>query len=149
MIRGLLVATGLGTVAIPAVAVLAALAMTGDTCVTGGGLAAEAPVPAAAREWVAATGAACPELPEAWVAAVMAQESGFRPDAYADDSNGGTWGLFQINESIWTSIYGAGFDADLNADGVPDITDPTIHARVGGQYLCGRLAGVLGADVTH
>ena len=32
-------------------------------------------------------------LPEAWIAAVMAQESGFRPDAYADDSNGGTWGL--------------------------------------------------------
>src|SRR5665648_1200202 len=139
MIRGLLVATGLGTVAIPAVAVLAALAMTGDTCVTGGGLSAEAPVPADAREWVAATVAACPELPEAWVAALMAQESGFRPDAYADDSNGGTWGLCQVNASVWAGAYGHPWSADLNGNDVWDVREGDIHASVAGEYLCNRL----------
>src|SRR5665647_2059501 len=134
MIRGLLVAAGIGTVGIPAVAVLATLAMAGGSCVTGGGLAPEAPVPADAREWVAATVAACPELPEAWIAAVMAQESGFRPDAHADDSNGGTWGLLQLNQGIWTATYGHPWSADLNNNGIVDVIEPDIHARVGGQY---------------
>ena len=147
MIKKFIALGGAGCVAIPTIAVLAALGIGAGAaaCIdssAGGALAADAPVPAGARAWVRETKAACPDLPEAWIAAVMAQESGFRPDAYADDANGGTWGLFQINESIWTNAYGAGFDADLNADSVPDITDPMIHARVGGKYLCGRLAGV-------
>lgn len=154
MIRKLIVFGGASCVAIPTIAVLAALGVGAATaaCIetsAGGVLADDAPVPTEARAWVRGTKAACPDLPEAWIAAVMAQESGFRPDAYADDVNGGTWGLFQINESIWTSVYGAGFDADLNTDGVPDITDPTIHARVGGQYLCGRLAGVREIRASH
>src|SRR5665647_1684174 len=149
MIRGLLVAAGIGTVGIPAVAVLATLAMAGGSCVTGGGLAPEAPVPADAREWVAATVAACPELPEAWVAAVMAQESGFRPDAHADDSNGGTWGLFQTNAGIWQATYGHPWSADLDANGVWDVKDGATHARVGGEYLCGRLAGVRATRGQH
>jgi hypothetical protein len=147
VIRKLIAVGGAGFVAIPTIAVLAAIGVGAGTaaCIetsAGGPLADDAPVPVEARAWVRETKAACPDLPGAWIAAVMAQESGFRPEAYADDLNGGTWGLFQINESIWTSVYGGGFDADLNADGVPDITDPMIHARIGGQYLCDRLAGV-------
>jgi len=38
VIRGLLVAAGIGTVGIPAVAVLAAFATVGGTCVAAGGL---------------------------------------------------------------------------------------------------------------
>src|SRR5665647_2025434 len=130
MIRGLLVAAGIGTAGIPTVAFLAALATAGGTCVAGGGLSPEAPVPAEAREWVAATVAACPELPEAWVAAVMAQESGFRPDAYADDSNGGTWGLLQLNASVWAGAYGHPWSADLNGNDVWDVREGGIHAAV-------------------
>ncbi|HZL02349.1 MAG TPA: transglycosylase SLT domain-containing protein, partial [Cellulomonas sp.] len=149
MIRGLLVAAGIGTVGIPAVAVLATLAMVGGSCDTGGGLSPEAPVPADAREWVAATVAACPELPEAWVAAVMAQESGFRPDAYADDSNGGTWGLFQLNASAWAGAYGHSWSADLNGNDVWDVREGDIHATVAGEYLCDRLDGVRAIRAEH
>ncbi len=145
---------GAGMVAIPTIAILAALGVGTSlaACIessAGGVLADDAPVPAEARAWVRETKAACPDLPEAWIAAVMAQESGFRPDAWADDANGGTWGLFQINEAIWTEVYGAGFDADRNGDGVPDITEPMTHARVAGQYLCGRLAGVRELRAEH
>src|SRR5665647_3703166 len=149
MIRGLLVAAGIGTVGIPAVAVLATLATVGGTCVTGGGLSAAAPVPADAREWVAATVAACPELPEAWVAAVMAHQSGFRPDAHADDSNGGTWGLFQLNASVWAEAYGHPWSADLNSNDVWDVREGSIHASVAGEYLCGRLDGVRAIRAEH
>ena len=151
MIRGVVAATGVGVVALPAVAIVAALAVGGATCVAaaGGSLAADAPVPAEARVWVAETVAACPELPESWVAAVMAQESGFRPDAYADDSNGGTWGLFQLNASVWAGAYGHPWSADLDGDGVWDVREGDIHARVAGEYLCARLDGVRKIRAEH
>lgn len=147
MIKTVVGLGGLGMLAVPVVAVLAALSVGGSAiaCVetsAGGPLADDAPVPAHARAWVREAKAACPDLPEPWIAAVMAQESGFRPDAYADDSNGGTWGLFQMNASIWANAYGHPWSADLNADGTWDVKDGTIHARVGGKYLCDRLAGV-------
>ena len=98
MMRPLLVFGGLSVAAAPALAIVTALAVGASTvaCIetsAGGVLAADAPVPAHARQWVAATRAGCPDLPEPWIAAVMAQESGFDPDAHADDANGGTWGL--------------------------------------------------------
>ncbi|RYV49537.1 transglycosylase SLT domain-containing protein [Pengzhenrongella frigida] len=152
MIKALL-GGALGFLAVPAIAILA-LGVGGSTmaCLessAGGPLAADAPVPAAAREWVAQTKAVCPDLPEAWIAAVMAQESGFRPDAYADDSNGGTWGLLQMNQGIWTANYGHNWTADLNANGIRDVVEPDIHARIGGQYLCGRLNGVREIRAKH
>ncbi|GEN78997.1 lytic transglycosylase domain-containing protein [Actinotalea fermentans] len=154
MIKKLLLLGGAGCAVVPAVAVLAAIGIGAgaSACIetsAGGVLAAEAPVPLEARAWIREAKAACPDLPEAWIAAVMAQESGFRPDAYADDSNGGTWGLFQINEAIWTGVYGHGFDADRDANGVRDIADPLTHARYGGQYLCNRLAGVRQIRADH
>ncbi|MDO8119692.1 transglycosylase SLT domain-containing protein [Isoptericola sp. b490] len=106
-------------------------------------------MPDEARTWVTETKTACPDLPEPWIAAVMAQESGFDPDAYADDVNGGTWGLFQLNASIWQHAYGHAWSADLNGDGVWDVRDGDIHARVAGQYLCNRLDGVREIRANH
>lgn len=149
----LLVAVMCGAMAVPLVALLALVGVAASalTCAPalGGPLSPEAPIPTVARSWVAITQAACPELPGPFVAAVMAQESGFRPDAYADDKNGGTWGLFQVNAGIWQNAYGAPWSADLNFNGVWDVKDPEIHAATGGKYLCGRLAGVRRIRAAH
>jgi transglycosylase-like protein with SLT domain len=154
MMKTLLAASGLGLLAVPVIAVLAALNVGGPAvaCIessAGGALSQAAPVPAAARVWVGETKAACPDLPETWIAAVMAQESGFRPDAHAEDANGGTWGLFQLNASIWRATYGHPWSADLNNNGTWDVNDPDIHARVAGQYLCNRLNTVRSIRATH
>lgn len=148
----LLVIAG-GVLAAPAIVLLAVLGLTGSALacmqLAGGSLAANAPVPPQARLWIALTHSACPQLPEPWIAAVMAQESGFRPDAYADDANGGTRGLLQLNAGIWRATYGAPWDADLNHNGVWDVADPEIHAAVAGRYLCHRLDGVLRLRAAH
>lgn len=146
--------SALGFLAVPTIAVVAAVAVggTAGACITssaGGPLADDAPIPTIARAWIAETKATCPDLPETWIAAVMAQESGFRPDAYADDSNGGTWGLLQVNASIWRAHYGHPPNSDLNHNGTPDIEDPDIHAAVGGTYLCARLNGVRQIRADH
>ena len=154
MIRAIATAVGAGALAVPAIAVLATLSLGTSTltCLETSGattLASDAPVPAEARVWVAETKAGCPDLPEAWIAAVMAQESGFNPDAYADDVNGGTWGLFQLNASVWQGAYGHPWSADLDDNGVWDVRDPHIHARVAGTYLCDRLDGVRRIRADH
>lgn len=151
----LLAATATSVVALPAVALLAIAGLAGSLACApgllarGGALSPTAPVPAAARAWVTATHAACPDLPPSWIAAVMAQESGFRPDAYADDRNGGTWGLFQLNAAVWRAAYGGPWTADRDRNGVWDVKDPAIHARVAGAYLCDRLAGVRRLRAAH
>ncbi|MCZ3390021.1 MAG: lytic transglycosylase domain-containing protein [Actinomycetia bacterium] len=142
-----------GLMAVPAIALLALIGLTANaiacTQFTGGSLRPSAPVPAQAKLWIALAQSACPDLPGAWIAAVMAQESGFRPNAYADDVNGGTWGLLQINEGIWRATYGAGWNADRNHNGVWDVKDPEIHAVVAGKYLCARLDGVRRIRTEH
>ncbi|WP_298458263.1 transglycosylase SLT domain-containing protein [uncultured Cellulomonas sp.] len=154
MMRSLVTASGLGVLAIPLIAIIAALGVGGSAlaCIetsAGGSLAGDAPVPVQARAWVREAKAACPDLPEPWIAAVMAQESGFHPDAYADDSNGGTWGLLQMNASVWAGAYGHPWSADLDHNGVWDIKEGTIHASTGGKYLCARLAGVREIRADH
>jgi len=149
-----LAAGALGFLAVPALAILMAVGVGGaaNDCIAtsaGGPLADDAPIPTVARTWVAQTKTACPDLPEPWIAAVMAQESGFRPDAHADDSNGGTWGLFQLNASIWQATYAHPWNADLEGNGTPDIADPVTHARIAGTYLCARLEGVRQIRATH
>jgi hypothetical protein len=144
---------GATTVMLPFLALLAlvGVASTAIACTPdfGGPPAPTASVPSYARTWVAIAQQGCPILPATFLAAVMYQESGFRPDAYADDKNGGTWGLFQLNASIWFNAYGAPWDADLNGNGVWDVKDPEIHAATGGKYLCTRLAGVRRIRVSH
>ena len=149
----LLAVAGGTTLVLPFLALLAVVgvASTAIACTPsfGGPLAPTAPVPAYARAWVAIAQQACPTLPATFLAAVMYQESGFRPDAYADDKNGGTWGLFQLNASIWLNAYGAPWEADLNGNGVWDVKDPEIHAATGGKYLCARLIGVRRIRAAH
>ncbi|HEY3547799.1 MAG TPA: hypothetical protein VGK17_17135 [Propionicimonas sp.] len=154
MIRPLLALVGFGAAAVPALAIVTALSLGASTaaCIqtsAGGILATGAPIPAQARVWVAETKSACPDLPEPWIAAVMDQESGFRSDAFAPDANGGTWGLLQLNASVWLTAYGHPWSADLNGNGVPDVREGSIHARVGGRYLCNRLAGVRAIRAAH
>lgn len=145
----------LSALALPAVAIITALGVgvAANTCIatasSGSSIAADAPVPAQVRGWVDEVRSTCPDLPASWVAAVMDQESGFRPDAYAEDSNGGTWGLFQLNAGIWQTHYGHPWSADLNGNGVWDVKDPDIHATVAGTYLCARLAGVRQVRAAH
>lgn len=151
---GKLAVGALGVLAVPAIAVITAFSvLTGTSaCIAtsaGGTLSEAAPVPAVARGWVGEVRASCPDLPETWIAAVMAQESGFRPDAHADDVNGGTWGLFQLNASIWRAHYGHPWSTDLNSDGLWDVKDPEIHATVAGRYLCQRLDGVRDIRAAH
>ena len=142
-----------GTMILPFLALLAVVgvASTAIACTPsfGGPLATDAPIPAYARPWIAIAQQACPILPSTFLAAVMEQESGFNPNSYADDKNGGTWGLFQLNASIWRNAYGAPWDADLNFNGVWDVKEPEIHAAVGGKYLCARLAGVRRIRAVH
>ncbi len=112
-------------------------------------LAASAPIPDRARTWIALTKAACPDLPTPWIAAVMAQESSFHPTATAEDRNGGTRGLLQLNGTVWRTAYGAAWDADLDHNGVRDIHDPQMRATTAGRYLCQRLDGVRRLRGTH
>lgn len=101
-------------------------------------------VPDQAQPWVdeAATASG---LDKPLIAAIMSQESGFRPDAYADDSNGGTWGLLQMNRSVWRGVHPQG------ADQTPPegITDPMTHAHYGGTYLKNRMNGVKDLKASH
>lgn len=101
-------------------------------------------VPDEAEPWVSEA-ARSSGLGADFIAALMEQESGFRPDAYADDSNGGTWGLLQMNRSVWRGVHPDG------ADQTPPegITDPMVHAHYGGMYLKNRLEGVKQLKAAH
>ncbi|WP_167853883.1 CHAP domain-containing protein [Acidipropionibacterium timonense] len=113
-----------------------------DTSVCGTGTLS---VPAAATPWMQAASAAS-GLPVGWLAAVANQESSFDPSVFSPDSNGGTWGLFQLNRAEWHRFYPAGD----NPGGTPiGITDPLIHAKVAGAYFKDRLATVRALKKAH
>lgn len=102
-------------------------------------------IPEKAKPWVAEA-AKTSGLPAGYIAAIMNQESAFVPEAFAMDSNGGTWGLLQMNRSIWHGVYPQGD----NPSGTPKgITDPMIHAHYGGLYLKQRLATVTAMQKAH
>ena len=101
-------------------------------------------VPEQAKPWVERA-AQSSGLGADFIAALMRRESGFNPEAYADDSNGGTWGLLQLNRSVWRGVHPEG------ADQTPPqgITDPNIHAQYGGIYLKNRLEGGRQLKASH
>lgn len=101
-------------------------------------------VPEQAKPWVERA-AQSSGLGADFIADLMRRESGFNPEAYADDSNGGTWGLLQLNRSVWRGVHPEG------ADQTPPqgITDPNIHAQYGGIYLKNRLEGVRQLKASH
>jgi hypothetical protein len=137
-----LAAAAATALAAPALAVIAVLGTAGTAlaCLTAPGpaLADTAPVPAPARVWIAAVQNACPQLPQPWIAAVMAADSGFDP-AHAGLRGRG---LITVTEVDWTAVHSVGWDADLDGDGLPDSDDPLAVADVAGRTLC-RILGDL------
>lgn len=101
-------------------------------------------IPAEAGPWVDAA-VASSGLPREYVAAMMSVESSFRPDVFADDVNGGTWGLLQLNREEWSKLHPEG--ADLTPP--EGITDPMTHAELGGRYLKNRLETVRRYQADH
>lgn len=102
-------------------------------------------IPAEAQPWIAKA-AESSGLPAGWLAAIARQESDYRPDVFADDINGGTWGLFQLNREEWHKHYPQGD----NPGGTPHgITDPMIHAEVAGRYFKARLAHVVSLQTAN
>ena len=99
-------------------------------------------LPALAREtaplidsFVAAN---CPELSPLRVVAEVQAESGWRPEAWSNDVNGGAAGLLQINQANWISLGGQRW-ASVPPPADADIFNPVIHLRLGLKFLCGNL----------
>lgn len=90
MIKPLLVAGGVGALLVPGIALLTAMSVASSTAAclatstTYGPLADTAPVSAATRLWVQDAVNACPALPEAWVAALIAEDAGLDTDTPAE-----------------------------------------------------------------
>lgn len=89
-------------------------------------------IPREAIPWIAeAVEASKEKIPASFFAAMMRRESDFRPNLFAHDKNGGTWGLTQINQSEWNRLYGSSsWDEDRNNNGTRDISDPDIHMQI-------------------
>lgn len=73
-------------------------------------------------------------LPEGYMAAMANVESSFDPTNWTDDSNGGTYGLWQLNQEEWSKFAPAGLPLRTS--------DPMIQADVTGRYLKARLETV-------
>lgn len=82
------------------------------------------------------------ELSPSFLAALMSIETDFRPELFYPDKNGGTYGLFQMNRAEWKETTGNDWLADTDNNGIPDIKDPIVHAKVGAIYLQKRLENV-------
>lgn len=90
-------------------------------------------------------------IPAAWFTAIADRESDFRPGIFADDRNGGTWGLFQLNWEEWNKVYDGekvSFE-NWKSSPPPGITDPMIHSRYAGIYFKNRLETVQKLKFNH
>ena len=90
-------------------------------------------------------------IPAAWFTAIADRESDFRPGLFADDRNGGTWGLFQLNWEEWNKVYPGekvSFE-NWKSSPPPGITDPMIHSRYAGIYFKNRLETVQKLKFDH
>ncbi|SMD25537.1 lytic transglycosylase domain-containing protein [Lentzea albidocapillata] len=83
----------------------------------------------------------CPELNPLRVIAEVQAESGWRPTAWSNDSNGGAAGLLQINQANWKNLGGQPW-ASVPPPSGADIFDPAIHMRLGLKFLCSNLRGM-------
>lgn len=76
------------------------------------------------------------KIPAAFFRAVAEQESDITPDVFAMDRNGGTWGIWQINEYHVGRFYDGGdFKTDRNDNGTPDVQEPIIAAKIAAAYF--------------
>ena len=136
-----LAAAAATALAAPVVAVLAVLGAAGTAlaCFTAPGpaLADGAPVPAPARVGIAAGQNACPQLPQPWIAAVMAADSGFDP------AHAGPRGrcLIAVTDAGWGAGPGAGRNVGLHGNGLPDDFYPLPRPGVAGLTARARRPG--------
>lgn len=99
---------------------------------SGGMCAGEVAVPAQGQEWVQTAVASSGGLPASFMARIISRESDWNPENFTPDSNGGTWGLFQINRSEWAMLR----PETAGQGGTPaGITDPLIHSEAAGRLL--------------
>jgi catechol 2,3-dioxygenase-like lactoylglutathione lyase family enzyme len=109
-----------------------------------GGQPDPAKIPTLARQLLpvlTARAAACPGLPAVWVIAEVQAESSWNPREWTDDVNGGTAGLYQINQAEWTSLGGRPWDTPAHTpppDGA-DVFDPATNLTLGIRLACGHL----------
>jgi murein DD-endopeptidase MepM/ murein hydrolase activator NlpD len=103
-------------------------------------------VPEHAIPWIErAAGTSKYKIPAAFFAFIIKQETDFREDTgHVPDSNGGTRGIFQMNQMLWKKYYGHPWGADLNNNGKADENEGMIAAEVGAKYFDERLETVRG-----
>lgn len=86
----------------------------------------------------------CPTLPVEWVLAQVNAESGWDPRNWTDDSNGGTAGLYQINEEEWVDLGGEdwGVSGHVKPPRSSGIWDPKETLKRGITLMCGHLTAM-------
>lgn len=83
-------------------------------------------------------GRRCPELSVPRVLAEVQAESGWDPQAWSDDANGGAAGLLQINQANWVALGGEPWPSTPPPSG-SDVYDPSVQLTLGVNFLCGNL----------
>ncbi|MFI7679474.1 transglycosylase SLT domain-containing protein [Actinophytocola sp. NPDC049390] len=80
----------------------------------------------------------CPELDVVRVLAEVQAESGWNPQAWSEDVNGGAAGLLQINQANWVGLGGRPWPT-VPPTPAADINDPSVHLTLGIDFLCANL----------
>lgn len=84
------------------------------------------------------TATECPELPPLWVIAHIDAESAWDPAAFRADANGGSAGLYQLNQANWTQAGGRAWDTTPPGPDA-DVLDPESHLAVAIPWVCANL----------
>ncbi|KQC35046.1 lytic transglycosylase [Frankia sp. ACN1ag] len=137
LVAAAVVAWWLGRRLVVACLLVAVAAVAGLVPLVGGGpaggpLAPGAPVPAALRPWIDRAGGQCPQITPALLAAQLAQESGFNPNAR---SAVGAQGIAQFMPATWRS-----WAVDADGDGTASPWDPADAITAQGRLMCALAA---------
>jgi len=84
----------------------------------------------------------CPELPPLWVVAEVQAESGWNPRAFSGDRNGGSAGLYQMNQANWLAAGGAPW-ASTPPPADADVLQPEAHLRRAIPWVCANLRAAI------
>ncbi|MCI0689625.1 MAG: hypothetical protein L0Y54_20680 [Sporichthyaceae bacterium] len=86
----------------------------------------------------------CPALPVEWVLAQVNAESGWDPRNWTDDVNGGTAGLYQINEEEWVDLGGKDWNVSAHVKPPRDhaVWKPEETIKRGIKLMCGHLTNM-------